>query len=1032
MLELKEIRKQYGEGDSVVNALNGVSLKFRENEFVSILGASGCGKTTLLNIVGGLDRYTSGDLIINGRSTKDFEDGDWDTYRNHSIGFVFQSYNLIPHQTVLSNVELALTLSGVSKAERRQRATEALQKVGLGDQLHKKPNQMSGGQMQRVAIARALVNNPDILLADEPTGALDTATSVQIMELLKEVAREKLVIMVTHNPDLANEYSTRIVRLSDGEVVDDTNPYDGAEFTVIDVPEALTKKQKKESKAKSKKKSMSFATAVSLSFNNLLTKKARTILTSFAGSIGIIGIALILSLSNGIQAYIDRVQEDTLSTYPLTLERETADFSAMLSAMTEVSELEVDEIDPNKIYVDDSLGTMMSAMTATVSNDLEKFKAYLEENYDKIEGSVSDIQYTYDFDLQVFTEDGKTQVSPTEIFDNMGSAFSGISEMMEMAGGLGVMSEMIDNQELLDAQYELVGENSRWPTSANEVVLVVNKNNQISKMTLYMLGILDQSELEDVMQKLMTDGEYESAHMDDYTLDDFLGMKFRLLNTQDFYVKTDKTYGDGYTIWNDLRDDVGFDRAAFVTENGEELVISGIIRPRAGVTATSITGAVGYTKALTDKILALNSESEIINQQKQTPEYNVLTGLKFERTKYTPETISELVAKIDDATMGQFYAYMTDMIKTNPEFSGRLNVTEKSFPEMFFMMPEDAQSEFVQDMLSAIPSDNADLLALCNMLSMMTAEDVPPTTPTVTFTPQNLIKLFPIMTMQQKALLVGYAPEGTVMPVSSLPKIAGTQVMNGIYTNMSAQLLEMEVNEPIFVAILGTLSADSEEFLMIEETLYGLAPQTDATLESTLKLLGDAEAAKPLTINFYAKDFESKDNIEAFIKEYNDSREDEVEKVQYTDLVGVMMSSISIIIDVISYVLIAFVSISLVVSSIMIGIITYISVLERTKEIGVLRSIGASKRDISRVFNAETLIVGLAAGLIGIICTILLCLPINAIIHALSGIDTINAVLPWVGGVALVLISMFLTFIAGLIPSRLAAKKDPVEALRTE
>ena len=450
MLELKQIRKQYGEGESVVNALNGVSLKFRESEFVSILGASGCGKTTLLNIVGGLDRYTSGDLIINGKSTKDFDDGDWDTYRNHSIGFVFQSYNLIPHQTVLSNVELALTLSGVSKAERRQRATEALRKVGLGDQLHKRPNQMSGGQMQRVAIARALVNNPDILLADEPTGALDTATSVQIMDLLKEVAREKLVIMVTHNPELAAEYSTRIVKLSDGEVIDDTNPYECEEVAAPAESAQLTKKEKKAKKEKNKKKSMSFATAISLSFNNLLTKKARTILTSFAGSIGIIGIALILALSNGIQAYIDQVQEDTLSTYPLTVERETQDFAAMFSAMTEVSDIDPESIDPNKIYVDDSLGTMMSAMSATVSNDMVAFKQYLLDNYDQLEDAVSDIQYTYDFDLQIFTGDGKTQVSPTEIFDHMGDSFAGISEMMKTVGGFNVMSEMINNQALLD------------------------------------------------------------------------------------------------------------------------------------------------------------------------------------------------------------------------------------------------------------------------------------------------------------------------------------------------------------------------------------------------------------------------------------------------------------------------------------------------------------------------------------------------------------------------------------------------------
>ncbi len=1041
MLELRDIRKQYGEGESVVHALSGVSLKFRENEFVSILGASGCGKTTLLNIVGGLDRYTSGDLIINGKSTKDFEDSDWDTYRNHSIGFVFQSYNLIPHQTVLSNVELALTLSGVSKTERRQRAKEALEKVGLGDQLHKRPNQMSGGQMQRVAIARALVNNPDILLADEPTGALDTTTSVQIMDLLKEVAREKLVIMVTHNPELASEYSTRIVKLSDGAVIDDTNPYDGEDI-VLTTEAVITDKKSKKVK-KDKKKSMSFATAISLSFNNLLTKKARTILTSFAGSIGIIGIALILSLSNGIQAYIDQVQEDTLSTYPLTISATTQDYASMLSAMTSVQEMD-GEIDQNKIYVDDSMGTMMSAMMATKENDLISFKKHIDENYDKIKDSVSDIQYTYDFDLQVFTADGKTQVSPTEIFDNMGDAFAGISEMMSMAGGLGIMSEMINNQDLLDQQYELVGENSHWPENENEVVLVVNKNNQISKMTLYMLGVLPQEELEEIMTNLMQNGEYETSHMAEYTLDDFLGMEFYMLNTSQFFEKTDKIGDNGLPIWNDIRDDIGYkeDRQAeFVTEKGTKLSISGIVRPKEGTAATSISGAIGYTKALTDKILALNTESEIINQQKSSPEYNVLTGLKFERTYYTPETINKLVEKVDDATMEQFYAYMTKMIKETPEFSSRLTVTENSFGEMFLLMPDEMQAELVSAMLAAAkanPANTTELSKLFDMLTMMTKNKI-------TIDENNVVMLLPVMSPIQKMVLAGYdfsKLEGTegmdtemltmLSATPSLSKLAGAEAMAPIYEDMSESLKKMTVNKDIFVAILSTMKEGDEEFVMIEDMLYKLAPQTDATYETTLKTLGDAEKAAPMSINFYAKDFESKDNIEAFITEYNDAQVDEEKKIQYTDLIGVMMSSVSLIINVISYVLIAFVSISLVVSSIMIGIITYISVLERTKEIGVLRSIGASKKDISRVFNAETLIVGLTAGLIGIIGTVLLCLPINVIIHALSGMYNINAVLPWVGGVALVLISMFLTFIAGLIPSRIAAKKDPVEALRTE
>ena len=1036
MLELKDIRKQYGEGESVVHALSGVSLKFRENEFVSILGASGCGKTTLLNIVGGLDRYTSGDLVINGKSTKNFEDSDWDTYRNHSIGFVFQSYNLIPHQTVLSNVELALTLSGVSKAERRQRAKEALEKVGLGDQLHKRPNQMSGGQMQRVAIARALVNNPDILLADEPTGALDTTTSVQIMDLLKEVAREKLVIMVTHNPDLAVEYSTRIVRLSDGAVIDDSNPYEGDDI-VVATEAVVSKKSKKNKKKKDKKKSMSFATAISLSFNNLLTKKARTILTSFAGSIGIIGIALILSLSNGIQAYIDQVQEDTLSTYPLTIEAKTQDFSSMLAAMTEVEELE-GEIDDNKIYVDDSMGTMMSAMMATKENDLVSFKKHIDENYDSIKDSVSDIQYTYDFDLQVFTADGKTQVSPTEIFKNMGDAFSGISEMMEMAGGLGIMSEMINNQELLDQQYELVGSDSHWPENENEVVLVVNKNNQISKMTLYMLGVLPQDELADIMTNLLEKGEYENSHMDEYSLEDFLGMEFYMLNTSQFFEKTGELGDNGLPIWNDIRGDIGYKeniQSEFVKKNGTKLVISGIVRPKEGTAATSISGAIGYTKALTDKILEWNTQSEIINQQKANPEYNVLTGLKFERTHYTPETIGSLIEKIDDATMEQFYAYMTKMILTNEQFASQLDVKDQgSFINVFFMMPEENRIEIMSSILKAAKANDPSGVALEGLFGAVSLADG---TGEIKITADNFIRLMPVLDVKQ----IAFALVGTTMPnpmggdditIPGLITLAGEEVMNGVYSATAQALKTMTVTKEIFNLIISNYPADSEEFIMLEETLYKMAPQTDATLESTLKLLGDAEAAAPMSINFYAKDFESKDKIEAFIAEYNDAQEDETKKIEYTDLIGVMMSSISLIINVISYVLIAFVSISLVVSSIMIGIITYISVLERTKEIGVLRSIGASKKDISRVFNAETLIVGLAAGLIGIIGTLLMCIPINAIIHALSGMYNINAVLPWVGGVALVIISMLLTFIAGLIPSRIAAKKDPVEALRSE
>ena len=1021
MLVLKNITKNYAAGDTSVAALRGVSVDFRQSEFVSILGPSGCGKTTLLNIIGGLDRYTSGDLVINGKSTKDFRDGDWDTYRNHSIGFVFQSYNLIPHQSVLSNVELALTLSGVSKAERRRRAREALEKVGLGDQLHKKPNQMSGGQMQRVAIARALVNDPDILLADEPTGALDTETSVQIMELLKEISHDKLIIMVTHNPELAEKYSSRIIRVLDGKITGDTNPYDATE------DEKKVQATREVKKKRERKPSMSMLTALSLSFNNLLTKKGRTFMTSFAGSIGIIGIALILALSTGINSYIALVQEDTLSTYPLTLQTETQDLSAMLGAMTDVKD-GTDYSDSDKIYVDDSLGTMASAMRATVSNNLTAFKAHLEENYNDIADAVSDVQYTYDFDLQVFTSDGKTQISPTTVFENMGDAFSGVGEMMKASGmgGMSILSEMIDNQELLDQQYEVVA--GEWPNAADEVVLVISDNNQISKMTLYMLGVLDQSELEDIMKSLMTEGEYEVEEIEPYSYDDFLNMTFRLLNTADFYEKVeDSVYtvdGKEYPVWRDLRGlPALYDQESFVTTHGTELKIAGIIRPREGVTATSISGAIGYTKALTERILEQNAESEVINQQKATPDHNVLTGLKFERTVYTKENIGELIRTIDSATMDTIYSMMTARVKDIYAQNPPVTDATSFLGFVSFMSNEELSLLLGQMLPIAQQTDPAGVAALCNVLSGSMQN--------VTVTPDNLVKLLPSMSETERMMVFAGVPASEQMPVEikGLNALCGEQAMTSVYGYMNEQIMQMEVNEDTFLILLQMM--DDAQFTETQNTLYSMAPQTDATYDSTLKLLGDAEMASPASINFYARDFASKEVVEDFIKAYNDSV-DEIDQIRYTDLVGIMMSSVTTIINVISYVLIAFVSISLVVSSIMIGIITYISVLERTKEIGILRAMGASKKDISRVFNAETFIIGLTAGLIGTLGTALLCIPINAIVRHLTGIPQLTAYLPWQAAIILMLISMALTIVAGLIPSRVAAKKDPVVALRTE
>ena len=1038
MLKLRNIVKVYKTGDMTVRALDDVSIDFRNSEFVSILGHSGCGKTTLLNLIGGLDHYTTGNLIIRGKSTQDFKDADWDAYRNHSVGFVFQSYNLIPHQNVLSNVELALTLSGVSKSERRRRATEALTKVGLGDQLYKKPNQMSGGQMQRVAIARALVNDPDILLADEPTGALDSATSVQIMDILKEISKDRLIIMVTHNPELAELYSSRIVRLQDGKIVSDSMPYhaDGETVAAVEAPAAapatpaVDKKAEKKAKRERKQdrnKSMSYLTALSLSLNNLMTKKGRTFLTSFAGSIGIFGIALILALSNGIQLYINRVQEDTLSTYPLTIQKDTQDFSAMLGAMTQVQETVAGQTDPNKIYVDDSMGTMMSAMSATVSNNLEKFKAHIDKNYDQLKPYISDIQYTYDFDLQVFTADGKTQVSPTEIFDNMGSAFSGMTELMNAAGGMGgmsIMSEMINNQALLDQQYEVVA--GHWPENANEVVLVVGPGNRISKMTLYMLGVLDQGELEEIMKDLMQNGKYDTTPMDPYTFDDFLGMEFKLLNTADFYEKTQSTYPDhpDYNVWKDVRKDLlSYNQEQFVTEKGVTLKIAGIIRPQEDATATSIAGAIGYTKGLTDLILKMNAESEVINQQKALPEYNVLTGLKFERTTYTKENIHELIDAIDDATMDMLYAYMTEQL--HQQFLEHPPVNAETFIAFAAMMDETQLSMLITQMLqiaSANPANAGPLQMLCGTLSAMM--------PGVSVTPENLVTLLPAMKTEQIMVAIAGVPASEQMPMAipGLQSMCGEEAMVEIFDFMNSELLKMSVDEKNFLVLLSAMQ--EEEFNTLQETLYEMAPQLDATYESNLVLLGDAEKAKPASINFYAKDFESKDVIEEFISDYNDSVE-EKDRMKYTDVVGLLMTSVTKIVDFVSIALIAFVSISLFVSSIMIGIITYVSVLERTKEIGILRAIGASKGDIARVFNAETLIVGLAAGLIGILTTLLVSIPANIIFKALTDIPNIT-VLPWLGALLLVILSVTLTTIAGLFPSLIAANKDPVEALRTE
>jgi len=875
LLILTDIVKSYSMVSGDVEALRGVNIEFRKNEFVSVLGPSGCGKTTLLNIIGGLDRYTSGDLSVNGISTRQFRDGDWDAYRNRSIGFVFQNYNLIPHQTVLSNVELALTLSGVSKAERRRRAVQVLEKVGLGDQLKKKPNQMSGGQMQRVAIARSLVNNPEILLADEPTGALDSETSLQIMELLEEIAKDRLVIMVTHNPELAARYSTRIINLLDGEVISDSDPYKAEDVA-------------KDSDRKSKKKPpMSFLTAVSLSLNNLMTKKTRTFMTAFAGSIGIIGIALILSLSNGFQAYIDRVQEDTLSSYPISIQEQSMDITSMMGSMMSMrTDVEKMDRDPDKVYSADIMVKILDTMMAGITtNNIADFKTYIEDPANGIKELTNDIKYGYSTQMNIYNadiSDTVTQVVPNQILSNLpmaqagssgGMGALGSSSMLMGMSGVEVWQELVGGTDLLKLQYDVLA--GRMPEEMNEIVLMVDGNNEISDYMIYSLGLKDQSEIQEIVKKLLAGEEAESIEVEptSYTYDELLSLRFRLLLNTDYYEKTK----DG---WTDKSKDEDFMRTA--VDNALELKVVGILRASDNSIISQDSGAIGYQSELMDYLINQINDSEIVKQQLETPEIDVFTGVEF--------------------------------------------------PD------ENASAEPVEFDMSTLSEEQR------NYMMSLSEEE-------------------------RAELLAKYAP-----------------------------------------------------------------PTTDATYEGNLRILGVADISQPSSISIYPKDFESKEALTDIISDYNRAAEDAGEpgnSIKYTDIVGLMMSSVSTIINTISYVLIAFVAISLVVSSIMIGIITYVSVLERTKEIGILRSIGASKKDISRVFNAETLIVGFVSGTLGIVSTLLLCIPANAIIKAITDISNV-AVLPMEGGIALIIISMVLTFIAGLIPAGLAAKKDPVVALRIE
>ena len=866
MLKLENINKDYISGDTTVHALKNINIEFRESEFVSILGQSGGGKTTLLNIIGGLDRYTSGDLIINNKSTKNFKDRDWDAYRNYSVGFVFQNYNLIPHQTVLANVELALTLSGVSKKERKQKAIKALEDVGLKEQIHKKPNQLSGGQMQRVAIARALVNNPNIILADEPTGALDTQTSVQVMEILKEISKDRLVIMVTHNPELAEKYSTRIVRILDGTIMNDSNPY-------------TSEKKEAEKSTEKRRTSMKFFTALNLSLNNLMTKKGRTILTSFAGSIGIIGIALILALSNGIQNYIDKVEEDTLSSYPITIEESTIDTSAMIEKMMDENNEEEDR-PKDKIYSKNIMSEMISTLSNKMeNNNLTELKHYLEQEDNEIAKNSNAIQYGYNLNLNLYKEDtsnGVVQVNPSTVMDSMGMGSmreaQENSPMAMVSSSFSTMNndawtEMLDNEELLHSQYDLIA--GSWPKSYNEVVLIVNENNELNDYVLYTLGLKDQKELSKQWEKAKKGENVEKEEESTYSYDELLKLSFKLILNSDYYEKQGN-------LWIDQSEDDDFMKEKIA--NAENINVVGIIKQNEQSTATAMNGGIGYLKDLKEYVINKTNEADIVKEQKENSDINVFTGLEFPK-------------------------------------SGE-------------------KSEFNFNNLS-----NEQKMAI----SKMSTEEI--------------------------------------------AKVMDTYTKN-----------------------------------------------QNASYENNLKTLGAIDLDKPSSILIYPKTFESKELIAKAIEDYNKKQRDdgkEENTITYTDLVGAMMSSITNIIDAVSYALIAFVSISLVVSSIMIGIITYISVLERTKEIGILRAIGASKKDISRVFNAETFIIGLISGMIGVGITLLLTLPINSIIYALSGV-AIHATVSVTQATVLVLISLGLTILAGLIPAKMASKKDPVEALRSE
>lgn len=1000
MLELKQITKDYPIGDGVVNALKGIDLKFRASEFVSILGPSGCGKTTMLNIIGGLDQYTSGDLIINGRSTKDYRDRDWDSYRNHSVGFVFQSYNLIPHQTVLQNVELALTLSGVSKSERRKRAIKALEDVGLGNQLYKKPSEMSGGQMQRVAIARAIVNDPDIILADEPTGALDTETSVQVMNILKEISKNRLIIMVTHNPDLAEQYSTRIIRMLDGVITDDSLPLSDDEIE----QELMAAKEKVAERGKMKMPSMSPLTSFGLSMKNLFTKKGRTILTAFAGSIGIIGIALILAVSQGTTSFIDSVQEDTLSSYPLTIQEEHANLGNLMETFISAAESSHDH-DNDAVYQKPAFYDLVNAMNSieTETNDLKSFKAFIEDDRNNPESefdlssALSGVQYTYNIDLLVYTENVDGTIIRSDlntlvgnlIAKNMGAAMAESMEaanssnpMMStmMSSGVNLWQEMLSGENgrlvspLLEKQYDLVY--GTWPTEYDEIVLVLDENNELSDMTLYALGLKSESEIEAIMKASMNGTTVEVSE-ESWSYEEICDMSFRVILSSDCFTLDENT-----GLYTDLRSTPAGLR--YLYDNGLDLKVTGIIKPNDEAVSAMLMGSIAYTEELTKYIVEKSKDSKSLSAQLDDTTYDIFTGLPFrpEADEVTDEFKAE-----------EFRAYVSSLT--------------------------DVEKAEAIIKIKSIPTEEQIADALAGAMATYNRAEVE----------EMMVQAIVAQTGMAEAEIRNYI---TAMSDEEISKLYADSVVEQFtqqyVAGVSAQMKQYPTEQLVMM-----LDAELPTYTTEQCAAYydAILEFSDSTLEDNLRILGNVDLDSPSSVNLFASSFADKDIIEAAIEKYNETVP-EVSKIGYTDYVGIMMSSVTIILDAITYVLISFVAVSLIVSAIMIGVITLISVQERTKEIGILRAIGASKKNVSGLFNAETVIIGFTAGLLGVVITYLLCIPIDMILMHLTGLANLKTNLPIEAAVILVAISVVLTLIAGIIPSRSAAKKDPVVALRTE